>query len=499
MARSGRSVSNGRHHTSGANAIHRLQTSTHTHAQWIHLLGSPWATVSAALRYLCPSMTRPRPALTASRTLGLTFCTAIALALSLAPATALAEDNLFSTALARYGWGAALPAAFFVGLLTAATPCVYPMIAITVSVFGARRESRGRAMVLSTAFVLGLAALFVPLGLVAGLSGTVAGRLAGSAAVQVFEAVLMFAMALNMFGLFEVTLPSSLQNRLASMGGLGAKGAFVIGFATGPIAAPCATAGLVGILDYVFRQRDVVGGGFSLFVYSLGLGLPFWLVGALSLSLPKPGIWMDRVKSVFGLVLVVLGFWYLRHLVRPLGTPPTLPGGPWLFGAMGVSGLALGAVHLSLKEGTAVQRLRKILGVALTSLGLVWLLAWQPAAPSIAWVIDTQGSTTLATVERARAEHRPVIIDFGASWCAACEELSHVSFAEPAVRREAERFVSVKVDATEQSDSILALQQRFSVLGLPTVLVFDSQGRESVRVTEFVPPSRLLALLRGVQ
>lgn len=428
----------------------------------------------------------------------LALAPAAALAITLLPAAALAEDNLFTTALTRYGWGAALPAAFLVGLLTAATPCVYPMIAITVSVFGARKETRGRAMLLSSAFVLGLAALFVPLGLVAGLSGTVAGRLAGSPAVQVFEAVLMFAMALNMFGLFEVTLPSSLQNRLASMGGLGVKGAFIIGFATGPIAAPCATAGLVGILDYVFRQRDVVGGGVSLFAYSLGLGLPFWLVGALSLGLPKPGVWMDRIKSVFGVVLVVLGLWYLRNLVRPLGRPPALPGGPWLFGAMGVAGLALGAVHLSLKDGTPSQRARKVAGVALASLGAVWLLAWQPPAPSIAWLTDARGDATLPAVQRARGAHRPVLIDFGATWCAACEELSHVTFTDPDVRREAERFVAVKVDATDPTEAMDALQRRYQVRGLPTVLLIGSDGREVARVTEFVPAARMLTLMRGV-
>ena len=403
-------------------------------------------------------------------------------------------DDLFSSALHRYGLTVALASAFVVGLMTAATPCVYPMIAITVSVFGARRETRARAMWLSTAFVLGLAALFVPLGLFAGLTGTVAGRIAGSPWVQGFEALLMFGMALNMFGLFEISLPSGLQDRLSLVGGLGARGAFLIGFATGPIAAPCATAGLVGILDYVFQQRDVTGGGLALFSYSLGLGLPFWLVGSLSLGLPKPGLWMDRVKSVFGVVLMVLALYYLRHIVPVFSAPPGgLPTTAWFFASLLLAGLGLGAVHLSLKDGTSTQRARKVLGVALAAIGGVWLVAYEPPAPAIAWVAPTADLSALA-----RQRHQPVLVDFGATWCVACEELLRHTFSDPAVRQEARRFVSVRVDATESTPALDALQARYQVRGLPTVLLIDAHGREVTRVSEFVPAARMLQLMRAV-
>jgi thiol:disulfide interchange protein DsbD len=363
-----------------------------------------------------------------------------------------------------------------------------------VSVFGARKESRGRAMLLSTAFVHGSPRSSCPSGSSRPSRARVAGSFAGKPAVQIFEAVLMAVMAANMFGLFEVSLPLELQNRLAAIGGLGVKGAFAIGFATGPIAAPCATAGLVGILDYVFRQRDVVGGGVALYFYSLGLGLPFWLVGAASVGLPKPGVWMDRIKSVFGVVLTVMAFYYLRHLVPVFAHPPAwLPAKTWFFAALVVAGVALGAIHLSLKEGTGVERARKVAGVLVASIGAVWLIAYEPPAPAIAWATHVPTALT-----RARAEGRPVLIDFGASWCVACEELLHKTFSEADVRREAGRFVTVKVDASEPTPEIDALQARYQVRGLPTVILLDSQGREVTRVTEFVPPDQMLSMLRRV-
>ncbi|MEZ4391840.1 MAG: cytochrome c biogenesis protein CcdA [Polyangiales bacterium] len=419
---------------------------------------------------------------------------ASSLALLALPALALAEDNQFTSAVRSRGIGGALPLAFMGGLLTALTPCVYPLIAITVSVFGARNVSRGRAVLLSTSFVHGIAAFFVPLGLFAALTGRVSGALAGHPFVQVFEAALMFTMAANMFGLFEISLPASVQTRLAEVGGIGVSGAFAIGVATGPIAAPCATAGLVAILDHVANQRSVAEGGLALYAYSIGLGLPFWLVGALSLGLPKPGVWMERIKGIFGLALVTIGLWYLRHLVPVLKDPPAfVPHATWFFGALFFAGVAIGAVHLSLKEGTPSQRARKVLGVALAALGAVWTVSWSPTPDSLTWRQDAR-----AAVAQARADRRPVLIDFGAAWCAACEELKHQTFTDARVRREAARFTAVMVDATEPTPEIDALQRDYRVRGLPTVILLDAQGREAARVTEFVPPDRMLTLLQRV-
>lgn len=441
-----------------------------------------------------------------------TAASSLALVL-LAPALAFAAGNegpstdLFTRSLRTYGFAAALPSAFLVGLATAATPCVYPMIAITISVFGARKEGRGRAAMLSTAFVLGIAAMFVPLGLVAGLSGSVAGAMAGKPAVVLFEAALMFAMAASMFGVFEISLPGSVQNRLASMGGTGLGGAFLVGLAMGPIAAPCATAGLVGILDFIFQTKNAGVGALALFAYSVGLGLPFWLVGTFAVSLPKPGGWMNHVKNVLGLVLVIVGFYYLRRLVPFLREPPTrVPGAPYAYVALGLLGVALGAVHLSLKEGTGPERVRKVLGLAMAALGGVWFVSHEPAVAGArgasACTAITWERNPDTALERARSQHRPVVLDFGATWCPACEELAHITFRAQDVACAANElgFVTVKIYEDEQRPpNFDALYQQYGVRALPTVIVLDGGGHEVARETRFVPAEQMVRLLRRAE
>lgn len=425
---------------------------------------------------------------------------------TLLPALALAGTNdgsqdLFSRMLARYGLGAALAGAFIGGLFTAGTGCVYPMIGITVSVFGANNQSsRARAMLLSTSFVHGIAAFYVPLGLVAGLSGGLFGAVAGHPVVIVFEALLMFAMALSMFGLYDIQLPASIQTRLSSMGGIGVRGAFVVGLVLGPIAAPCATAPLAGILSFIFQTKNAGYGALSLYAYSLGLGLPFFLVGALAMGLPKPGRWMNLVKSVLGFVLLVVGLWYLRQLVPFFRSPPA-----WIGTAvqivLAVVGIS-GAIFAAMKASAGREKVAKISGFTVASIATVWLLGAEPTVRAgtcgaVQWQTDLAAARSLAQRER-----RPMLIDFGATWCRACEELSHQTFpAQPvACALSEQRFVSVKLYEHEQGDDRFeALQREWNVRSLPAVIVLDANGREVARVNEFIPPDRMAAIVRRVE
>jgi thiol:disulfide interchange protein DsbD len=247
---------------------------------------------------------------------------------ALAPRMAFALDEaggaggsasgVFADALAR-GPVFAIFAAFVGGLLVSLTPCVYPMIAITVSVFGANQaKSRREAAGLSSVFVLGIAVMFTALGVGAALSGAIFGRFLSNPYVVGGLAIVFLGMAASMFGAFEMALPSSLTNRLATVGGIGIRGAFVLGLVSALVAAPCTGPVLTGILVWIATSHRLVLGTGVMFSFALGLGAPFFLVGTFAVSLPKSGSWMLGVKWLFGVVLSVVALYFLRNVVGAL-------------------------------------------------------------------------------------------------------------------------------------------------------------------------------------
>lgn len=427
------------------------------------------------------------------------------LALLLVPATAQAGvfddlDESFTAALTSGNWAVALPLIYLVGLATALTPCVYPMIVITVSVFGARQaKTKTEGALLSTSFVAGMVTLFTPLGVIVPLTGAAFGSWLTHPAVLIGFAVLFSAMALAMFGAWEMNLPPSLQNRLGQVGGIGVKGAFGLGAASALIAAPCTGPALVGLLAWISTTGDVTLGAICMATYALGLGTLFWLVGTFAVSLPKSGRWMEMVKSVFGIVLLVMALYYLRLLLPALMDWLSERAGAVLITgiALLVVGLGLGAVHLDFHEPSTSVRARKGIGVALSTLGGFAFVAWLIAAPAgpIEWREDFSSA-----IAEARAANRPYMIDFGADWCGACGELERNTFSDPAVAAEASRFVSIHVDmsrstVTPESQALLA---SYNQRGLPLVVLHDASGNEVHRVTEFVEPSELIELMNDV-
>ncbi|MEO8884004.1 MAG: cytochrome c biogenesis protein CcdA [Devosia sp.] len=423
--------------------------------------------------------------------------TALAVAvLSVTPGIALAAGpDLFQKGLARGPLYATLTA-FVGGLLVCLTPCVYPMVAITVSVFGARGDtSRGRAMALSTAFVLGIAAMFTPLGLIAGLTGSLFGSALSNPWVTTFIALVFLGLAASMFGAFEFVLPSGLTNRLAMVGGGGYWGAFLIGLVSGLVAAPCTGPVLTGILLWIGKTRSAGLGSLVLFAFSIGLGIPFWLVGTFAVKLPRAGRWMVWTKSFFGIVLTVLALYFLKNVFRPISNFAHLGDTrPLLALALVLGGVLLGAIHLSFDMSPG-NRLRKGVGI-LSAIGGAFLF--------VAWLEAPRGQlhwehSEVAASERARSEAKPLLLDFTAEWCGACKELSRHTFADPTVMREASRFVAVKVDATSDEDpAVDQIKDKYHVVGLPTVIMLGADGQERARITEFMPPEQFLATLRGV-
>ena len=411
---------------------------------------------------------------------------------------ASAAEDAFTAALSQGPVAAAL-AALVGGLAVSLTPCVYPMIAVTVSVFGAAQaRSRAQAVALSAAFVAGIVALLVPLGVAAGLTGAAFGAQLANRWVVVGVSVVFLAMALSMFGVFEVTLPTRWTNRLASVGGTGAWGAFGLGLVCALIATPCTGPVLTGILAWIAKTQDAALGAVAMGAFSVGLGAPFFVVGAFAVRLPKGGRWMLHIKSAFGIVLVVVALYFLQTTFPWLGGLAS-PRPTFLVASAGMVaiGLALGAVHGQVSSDRWGPKLKKAAGVVLTSAGAFLLIigALRPTH-SLTWE-----STRLEEARlKAISEGRPLLVDFTAAWCIACKELDKVTFADPRVIDQSSGLVAVKVDATDDEDPDAARAIReLGVRGLPTLVLFDSSGREVVRFTDFVGPEELAAALASAR
>ena len=401
----------------------------------------------------------------------------------------------FEESLAR-GTAWVFLVAFGSGIATSLTPCVYPMIPITVSIFGARRsKTRAGAFVLATCYVMGIALMYATLGVLAALAGWAAtGALLSSPWFVIPLSALFVALAASMFGLWEIRLPAGLQARMSSVGGAGYKGAFAMGMVGGILIAPCTGPWLAGLLGYVATTGSVALGGSLLFTYALGVGVLFWVIATFAVSLPKSGAWMDSVKSALGVALLAATLYYLQNVLAPLAryssattTFALINAGLLVFGAV------VGGVHLSYQGTGALTRVRKTVGVLALSVG-VFGLANYALAPEgkLPWIY-----TEKEAMKVSRAQKKPVLIDFSATWCVPCKEMEAKVLGDPAVRRELGRYVLFKVDVTNDTDRDRRLQRRYGK-ELPLLVLLDRRGKQQAKVGK-VGPDEMLQVLRKVR
>jgi thioredoxin:protein disulfide reductase len=404
-----------------------------------------------------------------------------------------AAPDRFQRAL-RSGWAVALLLVFGWGVLTSLTPCVYPMIPIVLSIFGAKGKDvpRRRGMVLALTYVGGMTVTYTSLGVAFALTGrqTEFGAFLGNPWVVVPLVLFYLALAGSMFGLYSFDLPSGLRQRLATVGGKGFGGAFAMGMVGGLTAAPCTGPSLLSLLAFVAKSGDPVLGFVVLGAFSLGMGLLFFVVAAFAVSLPKSGAWMDGVKSVGGIALAVLAIYFLLPIapsLRELASAKLVFA--LLAAAILVAGLALGAVHLGF-HGSRSQRVRKAGGLVLTVVGATALILWTGAPRrSIGWLSEAEGQAL------AQRTGKPLVIDFAAHWCNPCHKFETDTFADSGVWKRLQGFITVKVDATRATAEVQALKKKYRADTLPTVVVIDAQGHEVGRARSWVGPGEFSALL----
>ncbi len=381
----------------------------------------------------------------------------------------------------------ALGTAFLVGLGLNLTPCVYPMVPVTVAFFartGGQRTSRTLALALS--YLGGIALTYSVLGSLAALGGGMLGMALQHPAVLAFLAAVMVALSLSFFGVYTLRAPAALLRRLPRLQNTGVLGALLMGAVVGLVAAPCVGPATVAFITYVASLGDPLRGFLLFLALSLGLGLPYVGLALLSgklRALPKPGPWTVWVEHVFGFFLLGMALYFLSPLLPEAG----------LRGA--AAALAMGGGLVLLISG--LRRHSKglaLVSVVVAGLGLA-LGLWQlrPAAPGseLPWTPYTP--TVLA---QARERGDPVVLYFSADWCLPCKELSATTFRDQRVQAALAKVSLVKVDLTDETPEERGVRERFRVVGVPTVIFLGPQGEERGRLLGYVNAQDFLAALR---
>jgi thiol:disulfide interchange protein DsbD len=381
---------------------------------------------------------------------------------------------------------------FLGGLALNLTPCIYPLIPITVSYFGGQSQGKsGKTFVLALFYVLGIATTYSVLGVIAASTGSVLGAALQNPLALIFVAGVLVALALSMFGLYEIRLPSF----LARFGGTGKKGyggALFMGLTVGIVAAPCIGPFVLGLLTYVAAIGNPFLGFWMFFTLALGLGVPFLVLGTFSGSinrLPRSGVWMVWVKKIFGLILIGMAVYFLRTLIPEALYRFLLP-----VLAL-IAGVYLGWIEKSQAVTKAFRWIRNTAGVLFVALS-IWLFIPKAEAETIQWQPYSEEFLT-----EAYQAGKPVIIDFTADWCLPCKELDKDTFSDPEVIKLSQSFIRIKADLTMSEDSsVRNLREKFGIVGVPTVVFIAPEGEEikELRVTGFIEAGEFLERMKNV-
>ena len=401
---------------------------------------------------------------------------------------------------------------FVLGIGLAFTPCVLPMLPLlSAIVIGGRKEetSSWRALALSFVYVQGMALTYTLLGLVVVLIGLPFQIALQSPYVLIGLSIVFVLLALSMFGLFTLQLPSSLQTKLTQFSQQQKSGAFfgvfVMGAIAGLVASPCTSAPLSGALLYVAQSGDFVIGALTLYLLALGMGLPLILITVFGNKiLPKSGAWMENVKTAFGFVMLALPIFLISRIIPSMWEPR-------LWALLGVSFFIWLATQMRSN------------GIGLFFRIVFFVAAMVSAQPLQNWVWQDNATTSQATNAQSAVKNSLVfqqisnydelqavlkqhpnkiaMLDLYADWCVACKEFEHKTFADPQVQSALSDVLLLRVDMTNNSESNRTLMKALAVTGLPTIIFFNQQGEEiqAQRITGFLPAEAFMATLNAAK
>ncbi len=410
---------------------------------------------------------------------------------------------------------------FGFGLLLALTPCVFPMIPIISSVIVAQGEGLGtkRAFWLSVVYVLSMAVAYTIAGVLAGLFGANLQAAFQTPWIITLFALIFVVLAMSMFDLFELQIPNAIQSRLTQIGGKrnGIAGVAVMGFLSALIVGPCVAAPLAGALIYIGQTGDALLGGIALFALSIGMGIPLIAIGtSAGKFMPRPGAWMDTVKSIFGVMLIGVSIWMISRILDENISM-------MLWGALAIF-VAVNIGALEPIRGRCIRCHRankKALGIILFLYGMSLLLGGMSGAKDPLHPLDpflpSKGAvaaeaaahksfekiTSIEELEAILAENKGkrVLVDFYADWCTACKELDAKTFSDEAVKTAMDEFVLVKVDLTANDAAAKAISAKYGIFGPPAILFFDREGNriKSADIVGFKEPAEFLEHLGRVK
>jgi len=403
------------------------------------------------------------------------------------------EDE-FTLFVKEKGLMLALLVVFVGGLALNLTPCVFPIIPITISFFTTQNSGRtGLAFRLSLAYFVGITLCFSVLGTVAAMTGSLFGALLQNPLVLILIASVLVYLALSMFGLYEIALFARLQS---TTGGAkkGLAGAFLMGLTVGLAASPCIGPFVLGLLVFVGNAGDPVLGFFVFCTLAAGLGLPYIILGTFSGmlgTLPRAGAWMEVVKKILAVILFGLVFYFLRPLIPPNLYPLVIAG------YLMVGGIVLYLLRTHEELG-ALRIVRYLVATGFIVWGLYSCFHSLPSREERG--LQWRTIASMSQLREALSEGKPVVMDFTAAWCAACRELEDKTFTDAGVMAASGDILFLQVDLTRENREKQQIREKLRIRGLPTLLFFNDSGEElgERRQTGFVEPEKFLQLMEDL-